>query len=99
VCNTQQHTEASVGILQCRNRVNQQKLSCLICTSCTVMFLMQKFRSGIVHDSQLRLIYCLQAQATSDAPLITTDQDAAANKVVDGSHTQTANGTIMHAAR
>ena len=63
------------------------------------MFLMQKFRSGIVHDSQLRLIYCLQAQATSDAPLITTDQDAAANKGVDGSRTQTANGTIMHAAR
>ncbi len=63
------------------------------------MFWMQKFRSGIVHDSQLRLTSCLQAQATSDAKLITSDGDAAADRVIDGARTQTANGTVMHAAQ
>ncbi len=56
-------------------------------------------RSGVVHNFQLRLRSCLQAQATSDAKLITSDEDAAADRVLDGARIQTANGIIMHAAR
>ena len=60
---------------------------------------MRILRNGIVHDSQLRLVSCLQAQATSDATLTTSDGNAAADRVIDGSRSQTANGTTMHAAQ
>lgn len=41
----------------------------------------------------------VKAQATSDATLTTSDGNAAADRVIDGSRSQTANGTTMHAAQ
>ena len=54
---------------------------------------------GSVHDSQLRLMSCLQAQPTSDATGITSDGDAAANGATDGSRTVTANGAVIYVAQ
>ncbi len=52
-----------------------------------------------VRASQLRLLSCLQAQATSDVTVIISDGDVAANGATDGSRTVTASDTVIHAAQ
>ncbi len=48
------------------------------------MCMIQKLRDAIVHAFQLRLMSCLQAQATSDVTVIISDGDANANGVKMG---------------
>ena len=62
------------------------------------MIVMQKLRNGIVHDTQLRLLSCLQAQATSDVIVVTSDGDADANGATAVPCIMTANGTVLRHA-